>query len=51
MILKNISQIQHTRHHSQTNFLVNLACGFIAYYLQDKRPSLHRDPTIINSAS
>ncbi len=49
--LKNISQIQHTRHRSQTNFLVNLACGLIAYCLQDKRPSLHRDATIVASAA
>lgn len=45
--LKNISQIQHTRHRSQTNFLVNLACGLIAYCLQEKRPSLHRDAKIV----
>ena len=29
--LKNISQIQHTRHRSTTNFLVNLVAGLIAY--------------------
>lgn len=40
--LKNVSQIQHTRHRSQTNFLINLICGLIAYSLQPKRPSLHR---------
>jgi hypothetical protein len=30
--LKNISQIERTRHRSMTNFLVNLLCGLIAYY-------------------
>jgi DDE family transposase len=39
--LKNISQIEHTRHRSFLNFLVNLVCGLIAYCLQPKKPSLH----------
>jgi len=29
--LKNISQIEHSRHRSPTNFMVNLICGLIAY--------------------
>ncbi|CAA9356749.1 Mobile element protein [uncultured Leptolyngbya sp.] len=29
--LKNISQIEHSRHRSAVNFLVNLLCGLIAY--------------------
>ena len=39
--LKNISQIEHTRHRSPFNFLVNLLCGLIAYCHQPKKPSLH----------
>lgn len=39
--LKNISQIQHTRHRSLANFMVNLVCGLIAYSHQPKKPSLH----------
>ncbi len=39
--LKNISQIEHTRHRSPLNFLVNLVAGLIAYCLQPKKPSLH----------
>lgn len=39
--LKNISQIEHTRHRSPINFLVNLLSGLIAYCLQPKKPSLH----------
>ena len=39
--LKNISQIQHTRHRSTTNFLVNLVAGLIAYTWQLKKPSLN----------
>jgi hypothetical protein len=38
--LKNISQIEHTRHRSPVNFLVNLMCGLIAYGHQPKKPSL-----------
>ena len=37
--LKNISQIEHTRHRSPINFLVNLVCGLIAYCHQPKKPS------------
>ena len=39
--LKNISQIEHTRHRSTTNFIVNLIAGPIAYTWQAKKPSLH----------
>ncbi len=39
--LKNISQIEHTRHRSPTNFIVNLIAGLIAYSWQPKKPSLH----------
>ena len=39
--LKNISQIEHTRHRSPNNFLVNLLSGLAAYTLQTKKPSLN----------
>jgi len=38
--LKNISQIEHSRHRSPINFLVNLICGLIAYCHRPKKPSL-----------
>jgi hypothetical protein len=38
--LKNIQQIEHTRHRSPVNFGVNLISGLIAYQLQPKKPSL-----------
>ena len=38
--LKNISQIEHTRHRSVYNFMGNLLCGLIAYCFQPKKPSL-----------
>jgi hypothetical protein len=43
--LKNISQIEHTRHRSVANFMVNLIAGLIAYTYQPKKPSLHLTPT------
>jgi len=39
--LKNISQIEHSRHRSVTNFFVNLLGGLIAYCHQPKKPALH----------
>ncbi len=42
--LKNICQIEHTRHRSPVNFLVNLVAGLIAYCHQPKKPSLGLGP-------
>ena len=39
--LKNISQIEHTRHRSTTNFIVTLIAGLIVYTWQAPKPSLH----------
>ena len=39
--LKNISQIEHSRHRSPLNFLVNLVSGLIAYTHQACKPSLN----------
>ena len=39
--LKNISQIDHTRHRSVDNFLVNLMAGLVAYIHQEKKPCLN----------
>lgn len=41
--LKNISQIEHSRHRSLANFMVNLVAGLIAYSHQPKKPSLALD--------
>jgi hypothetical protein len=41
--LKNISQIEHTRHRSLANFMVNLVAGLIAYCRQPKKPSIRLD--------
>lgn len=39
--LKNLCQIEHTRHRSVSNFLVNLMAGVVAYCLSDTKPSLN----------
>ncbi len=39
--LKNISQIEHTRHRSTANFFVNLIAGLVAYTFREKKPSLN----------
>lgn len=46
--LKNISQIEHTRHRSVPGFMVNLVAGVVAYTYQPKKPSLglRRDPLL-----
>jgi hypothetical protein len=38
--LKNISQIEHSRHRSIANFFVNLLAGLAAYSHQNKKPSI-----------
>ena len=38
--LKNICQVQHTRHRSIHNFMVNLLSGLIAYTYHPIKPSL-----------
>ncbi|SFI99735.1 Transposase DDE domain-containing protein [Nitrosomonas sp. Nm34] len=39
--LKNISQIEHSRHRSPVNFFVNLIAGLVAYTFREKKPSLN----------
>lgn len=38
--LKNMCQVEHTRHRSPTNFLVNLFAGLVAYTFFPKKPSI-----------
>ena len=42
--LKNISQIEHSRHRSVNNFVVNLFAGLIAYSRRPNKPSIQLDP-------
>jgi transposase len=39
--LKNISNIEHSRHRSITNFVVNVLAGLTAYTFREKKPSLN----------
>lgn len=38
--LKNISNVEHSRHRSVGNFVVNILCGLIAYQRQPKKPTI-----------
>ncbi len=38
--LKNISQIEHSRHRSIYNFMANIVTALIAYTYQPKKPSI-----------
>jgi hypothetical protein len=40
-LLKNEMQIEHTRHRSRMNFLVNLIAGLVAYAIRPAKPSLN----------
>ncbi len=48
--LKNISQIEHSRHRSPVNFVVHVIAGLIAYSHQDKKPGLHLDQRALLAA-
>ena len=41
--LKNISQIEHSRHRSFANCMLNVLTGLAAYSLQEKKPSIRID--------
>jgi hypothetical protein len=48
--LKNICDIEHSRHRSPTNFLVNIIAGLISYSYRDGKPSIKwgNGPLILN---
>lgn len=41
--LKNICQIEHTRHRSFTNFITNMIAGLLAYSFLPKKPSINAE--------
>lgn len=45
--LKNVCQIEHTRHRGPYNFLAHLLAGLIAYCPLPKKPSLHLDQDLL----
>ena len=46
--LKNICQVEHTRHRSFDNFITNLLSGLIAYSFFDKKPSINLQKDIVD---
>jgi len=48
--LKNISQIEHTRHRSVANGIVNILSAVVAYTFQPKKPALDLSTTAENPA-
>jgi hypothetical protein len=40
-LLKNVCQVEHTRHRCFTSFIGNLVAGLIAYNLMPKKPALN----------
>ena len=46
--LKNICQVEHTRHRSFDNFITNLLSGLIAYSFFDKKPSINLQENIVD---
>lgn len=48
--LKNISQIEHSRHRLPVNCLVNIVFGLIAYSHQPKKPSIALEHNLLPSA-
>ena len=47
--LKNISQIEHSRHRSKNGFMLNLIGGLVAYCLKSDKPSLNISDAEFNS--
>ena len=42
-VLKNICQVEHSRHRSPANFLTNLISGLLAYSFLQKKPAIKYD--------
>jgi len=39
--LKNIFQLEHSRHRSLTNYMIDIVASLVAYSYQEKKPSLN----------
>lgn len=46
--IKNIQQVQHTRHRSVVNAMVNVLAALVAYTHQPRKPSLNLSPNDLN---
>lgn len=42
--LKNVCQVEHTRHRSVFNFFTNMSAGLVAYCFMPKKPSITNLP-------
>lgn len=49
--LKNICQIEHSRHRSFENFITNLVSGLIAYTFFPKKPAIKYEPVLTSQLS
>jgi hypothetical protein len=47
--LKNVSQMEHTRHRSAVNGIVNMLAAVVAYTFQPKKPALDLSSTTTES--
>jgi hypothetical protein len=43
--LKNISQIEHSRHRSETGFMLNVISGIVAYCLKEQKTRIKLSPS------
>jgi hypothetical protein len=43
--LKNISQIEHSRHRSEIGFMLNVISGIVAYRLKEQKPRIKLSPS------
>ena len=43
--LKNISQVEHSRHRSEPGFMLNVISGVVAYCLKKQKPRIKLSPT------
>ena len=43
--LKNISQVEHSRHRSETGFMLNVISGVVAYWLKKRKPRIKLSPS------
>ncbi|MDM1458397.1 IS982 family transposase [Myroides odoratimimus] len=46
--LKNVCQVEHSRHRSPINFFTNLIAGIIAYHFLPKKPAIRYEKVITN---
>ncbi len=48
--LKNICQIEHTRHRSFDNFITNILSTLVAYFFFEKKPSINLYQELMDSS-